>query len=331
MEKLLTVSIAAYNVEQYLSQALDSCLLPEYLDKLEVIIVNDGSKDRTPQIAQAYCKKYPNTFRLISKENGGYGSTVNISMREARGKFFRLLDGDDWFESNGLATVLSVLENSSSDLVITPIYRVHEGSGEKSLRFGSWKPCVGKTLSVEEITRDCDCILGMWHITVRTALLREHSFSLPEHRLYTDQLFVLHSMAYANELTFLSEPLYCYRVGRDGQSVSKESRIKNRHQSAVNVLDMASFYSEQSDLPSENRRFLQPRLGIYYAYAAQTFLLAKPSVGQWVELTLFIRKVKKKAPDIYNAALERNSRFRRLHRTHNLVYWKLAGRIDNWY
>ena len=85
MEKLLSVSIAAYNVEGYLKKALESLAVPEVLDRLEVIIVNDGSKDGTLSVAKEYVERYPNTFRLIDKENGGYGSTVNASLSVAQG------------------------------------------------------------------------------------------------------------------------------------------------------------------------------------------------------------------------------------------------------
>ena len=98
MKKILSVSIASYNVEKILSQTLDSCLVPEIMDKLEVIVVNDGSKDGTAAVAEEYVKKAPETFVLINKENGGYGSTVNAGIQAATGKYFRLLDGDDWFD-----------------------------------------------------------------------------------------------------------------------------------------------------------------------------------------------------------------------------------------
>ena len=84
-EKLLTVSIAAYNVEQYLRQALESLVVPEVMDEIEVLIVNDGSTDTTSAIGHEFEKKYPETFRVIDKENGGYGTTVNRSVSEARG------------------------------------------------------------------------------------------------------------------------------------------------------------------------------------------------------------------------------------------------------
>jgi glycosyltransferase involved in cell wall biosynthesis len=74
------------------------------MDDLEVIIENDGSSDATASIAASFVERFPGTFRLINKENGGYGSTVSRSVREASGKYFKILDGDDWFHTNRLRT-----------------------------------------------------------------------------------------------------------------------------------------------------------------------------------------------------------------------------------
>ena len=88
MNKVLTISIAAYNVEEYLAETLDSCIVhPNLQSYLEVLIVDDGSTDGTLEIAQEYEKEYPEVFHVISKENGGYGSTINAALKIATGKY----------------------------------------------------------------------------------------------------------------------------------------------------------------------------------------------------------------------------------------------------
>ncbi|MGN0629843.1 MAG: glycosyltransferase family 2 protein, partial [Ruminococcus sp.] len=134
MSKILSVSIASYNVEKFLSKALDSCLIGDYMDKLEVIIVNDGSKDRTDEVAGEYVNKYPETFKLINKQNGGYGSTVNAGIKAATGKYFRLLDGDDWFDSKQLIKFIDLLENSEEDMIVAHFMRVFEEDGHSEER-----------------------------------------------------------------------------------------------------------------------------------------------------------------------------------------------------
>ena len=95
MSKVLTVSIAAYNMESYIRQTLNSLIVPEILEKIEVLVVDDGGTDGTLAIAKEYETKYPITFHAIHKENGGYGSVINKSIELATGKYFKQLDGDD--------------------------------------------------------------------------------------------------------------------------------------------------------------------------------------------------------------------------------------------
>ena len=118
MGKILSVSIASYNVEKFIRKALDSCCVPEIMDRLEVLVVNDGSTDSTLEIAREYEEKYPQTFRVIDKKNGGYGSTVNASIKAATGKYFRLLDGDDWFDRDGLVSFIEELTVAEEDMIV---------------------------------------------------------------------------------------------------------------------------------------------------------------------------------------------------------------------
>ena len=98
MNKVLTITVPSYNVEKFLENTLDSFLDERILEDLEVLIVDDGSKDRTAEIGKQYEERYPDTFRVISKENGGHGSTINRGIKEARGTYFKVVDGDDWVD-----------------------------------------------------------------------------------------------------------------------------------------------------------------------------------------------------------------------------------------
>ena len=133
MEKLLTVSVAAYNGAATLQKALESCLVAdESLQALlDVIIIDDGSTDGTAALAQAFVQAHPGSFRLVSKVNGGYGSTLNTAVELASGRYFRTLDCDDWFDTNALQTLLRRLQNCTADAVYTNYRTVQEnGSGK---------------------------------------------------------------------------------------------------------------------------------------------------------------------------------------------------------
>ena len=328
MEKLLTVSVAAYNVEDYIRTTLDSLVVPEIMDALEVLIVDDGGTDMSAEIAEEYCAEYPGTFRRIRKENGGYGSTVNRSIGEARGKYFRLLDGDDYFETEGLIALMRTLAECRSDWVLTPLYRVKDGSGEKTLHHPTWEMCLGHTYAIEDIP--CDLLPGMWNVTAKTAMIKEHPFRLPEHTLYTDQQFVVYMMPYVKTITFLKDALYCYRVGRDGQSVSLESRIRHSDETVDSMARMLRFYVKCPAVTDENRKPVSGRVGMYLVFAVMTLLLNKPSAKRFEQTASLMGTARKYAPEVYRDALKRSDRLRLIHCTGGLAYFALAGHVKNW-
>lgn len=328
MEKLLTISIAAYNVENYLEDTLRSLCVPEVMDKLEVLIENDGSKDKTAEIAEKYVKKYPETFQLINKENGGYGTTVNNSMELATGKYFKLLDGDDWFDKEGLISLIHVLENSESEWILSRYYIVKDGSFEKNCDEPVWKEYEGQTVNIEDVK--CDMLAGIWQTTVRTSVLKEHRFTLPSHRLYTDQLFIVYSMPFVNKITFLKDPVYCYRVGREGQSVSKENRIRHCDEAMANLYTMIDFYADNPAINDKNRGALLSRISFYYFGAFRTQLLKPYSTDTYYEIRKLETYTKKKSPDIYRHAGEHRKRIKVIRIFGKAGYKLQAGKISNW-
>ena len=121
-DKILTVSVAAYNVEDCLGRCLDCFASTEVFNELEIIVVNDGSKDGTASLAQSYADRYPDVIRLIDKENGGHGSTINASIRAAAGRYYKVVDADDWVDKEGFEKLVRFLRDCDRDLVINPYH-----------------------------------------------------------------------------------------------------------------------------------------------------------------------------------------------------------------
>ena len=120
MNKVLSIIIPTYNMEDYLRQCLDSLIIADDLmQQLEVLVINDGSKDQSSAIAHEYSRKHPSTIFVIDKENGNYGSCINRGLKEATGKFIKILDADDSFDSAALAEFINQLRDTNADLVIT--------------------------------------------------------------------------------------------------------------------------------------------------------------------------------------------------------------------
>lgn len=328
MDKLLTVSIASYNVEAFLNKTLDSCIVPEVLDDLEIIIEDDGSTDGTAALAQEYVDKYPDSFRLIQKPNGGYGSTVNRSIKEATGKYFKLLDGDDWFDQNGLVELVNQLRMTDSDLYLNRYYSVTDGTGESVLCKTDWASYEGGTYSLDQV--HCEFPIGIWNTTVRTEAIRKSTYQLPEHQFYTDQLFVIRFMPFIQTITFSQTPVYCYRIGRNGQSVSKESRIKNYKNFLFVFREGLNLYKKASDAAPDNKRMMCSRNSTYFYRALCSILLMGPSKDRYEEMLALKNECKKLAPDVYQHAVKVSKKVKLLHYTAFQAYWFLAGKQETW-
>ena len=217
MKKILTISIAAYNVEKYIDETLKS-LVCKNINKLEVLIIDDGSKDNTSSIAKNYEKEYPNTFKVINKKNGGYGSTINKGIELATGKYFKQLDGDDKYDTTNLDILLEELSKTDADIIYTPYY--------------SWNGQIMNPVycGIEKNNTDIDDLnyylkgfsndIVMHSLAYKTTILKENGIKILENSFYTDSEYALYPFMYAKTIKVFDLPLYVYRVGNIGQSVS---------------------------------------------------------------------------------------------------------------
>ena len=249
--KILTISVAAYNVESTIERTLDSLVkgVPEeVLDALEVIVVNDGSKDGTLNLIKKYEESYPGTVRIIDKANGGWGSTVNASLREANGKYFRLLDGDDCFATENLVEYLGFLKESEADLVLTPFIKRYPDRDIVE----SHHPEIGQKISgFSDLDGDTD--LYMHGISVKTDKMRNIGFEITENCFYTDNEYVFKAIVATDSIQRFDKNIYIYHLGVTGQSVGAEG-LKRHHSDTTKVmLKMYSIYKEFLDLSDAER------------------------------------------------------------------------------
>jgi glycosyltransferase involved in cell wall biosynthesis len=243
--KELSIIIPAYNMQDYLGRCLDS-LVP-VIDRLDVIIVNDGSVDDTAKVAEKYLKKYPKSITVINKENGGHGSTINAGVKVAKGKYLRVLDADDWFLATDIENYLKDLANEPADLVVTEYSR---GDLEKTERIKLDYFEYGKPLrpnKIQELTpKEQIEFLAIHSITIKTENFR-HQAELLENTFYEDQEFVAKAILAADNFITLPYNIYQYFIGRDGQSVSPEKQFKHRNEHARVITRLVELYTSCSD------------------------------------------------------------------------------------
>ena len=227
--KLLTIVVPTYNMENYLRKCLDSLLVSDKnLNYLEILVINDGSKDSSSLIAHEYESRFPGTFRVIDKENGNYGSCINRGLREATGKYFRILDADDSFDTQALDSFIDALSLCNAPDVYFTNYKMI-GSEGKCISYN--KTTITKGLqyfkNIDFIGTSNEHLLTMHCITYRTEFLRSSGLHQQEGISYTDIEYCYFPLKIANTFCYINIVLYLYLVGRDGQTISVDSSLKH--------------------------------------------------------------------------------------------------------
>lgn len=227
MNKLLSIVIPVYKVEKYIHQCLDSVIVsPEEMEQIEVIVVNDGTPDNSAVIAHEYAERYPNTIKVIDKENGGHGSAWNVGLKIATGKYLRFLDSDDWLTN--LPEFISVLKTLDTDFVFTHLNKYYEDSGKSGVSkingIDYKKEYTTTEFSYLDTGNDY-YIYDFWHCTYKTELLQKEQPLFVEKVSYDDAILFLAPLFLGNTMIFLDLTLYNYRLGRIDQSVSKSSEM----------------------------------------------------------------------------------------------------------
>lgn len=290
MEKVLTVSIAAYNIENYIENALQSLIVEDIMDKLEVIIVNDGSKDRTGEIAQKYVDMYPNTFILINKDNGGYGSTINYSTRIARGKYFKQLDGDDWFDTKNIKNFIETLEKTDSDLIITPFTSYFESDGSSELKEYAELP-VSEEVKFDDYWDKV--YIEMHASTFKTKLFTDNNIRLTEHCFYTDNEYMLYTIRYVETIQRIPLNIYFYRVGRAEQSCTMTGYInhfRDFETVSKNLLQLINSWGEDNQI---KKKYIHKRMDdlIMEMYRLYTYMVpTKENKANFVAFDKYIKE-----------------------------------------
>ena len=328
MEKLLTVTVPTYNVEKYLRGCLDSLCIENTKGKMEVLIINDGSTDGSVDIAKEYVKNYPEVFRLINKENGGHGSTINRGIQEAEGKYFKVVDSDDWVDGESLDMLLKYLGSHDSDVVYTNFYHIDDKSGKKTVEFASPFPEVeyGKEYHFSEIKRDL--FLKMHGYTIRTDLLKKIP-KIDEHCFYVDMEYVLFPIPQVETITFLDLFVYQYRVGLPGQSMNIRKMKRNADDYDRVLKRLLAFYEKQaSNLQPEKLKHMEHVLGRMVASRIKIYLSQPYSRENRKAIKAFEDSIKKNYPAVYHAVrnkavlLLRYSHYRLYMVARVAYYWK---------
>ena len=219
MNKLLTIVVPVYNTEKYLNKCLSSLVAERYMDLLEILVIIDGSPDDSISIARKYEDKYPSTFIVIEKENGGHGSCCNIGLKRAQGKYIRFLDSDDWFDEDDYVPYLELLTRVDADLIQTNLVRDYLSTG-KSVKSDLYRQLSGRLIDAAEFDfTQFKYFLTIHNSTFKTEVLRKSGIVFTEKAPYDDTVLYLKPLAYIQTLYCSDLCVYHYLLDRPGQSV----------------------------------------------------------------------------------------------------------------
>lgn len=246
-------------MEKYLHKCLDSLIVSdENMEQLEVLVINDGSKDSSSQIAHEYETKYPGTFRVIDKENGNYGSCINRGLKEATGKYVKVLDADDYFDREIFQLFILYLQTIEADLIISDFAIVNEmGSVTEKCVFSLPK---NKNISFGDMSENT--VYWLWHhsICYKTENIRNIDYKQTEGISYTDDEWIFKPMVTVKSIKYFDNILYLYLRGREGQTFDPNVLVKTFSQRVVVIKSMIDYYF---------------RVKEYCSPAAELFLIRK--------------------------------------------------------
>lgn len=315
--KVLTFVVPAYNSEKFLDKGIPSMLGSDVLDKLEVIIVNDGSTDSTAEVAEKYCTRYPDTVRLISQVNKGHGGALNTGCAAAQGKYLKVIDADDWVITENLPEFIRQLEDCDSDVVLTHYHTVDISNGEVK----EWK-CLpgqfGRAITFEEIMahwRNFKWSLTLHGITYKTEFYRQAGNVLPEHVFYEDYCYSTYPCCLAESVTPLDLFIYEYRIGDVNQSVSAANQLKRIGHTETVLRDMVEKYQKLPEGPGKHYAATKTE-ELFLSYLT-TVLMLKPEKQEGRKMASRQKDLLcAGAPEIFASASKKYQLFSLMNRLH---------------
>ena len=258
--KLLSVTIPCYNSQDYMEHCIETLLTGG--DDVEILIVDDGSKDATAEIADRYQKKYPTIIKAIHQENGGHGAAVNTGIANATGLYFKVVDSDDWVDEESYHKILAKLRelvggSTTLDMFISNfVYEKQGADHKKVMKYTRMFPEneVFTWSDVRHISKGHYIL--MHSVIYRTQLLKDCGLELPRHTFYVDNLVAFIPLPYVKTMYYLDVNFYRYFIGRADQSVNEKVMIgRIDQQIRVNKL-MIDYLGEQKGLSKYLRKYM---------------------------------------------------------------------------
>lgn len=286
-------------MENYLPQCLDSLLIPSF-NKIEVLVINDGSKDRTSEIAHEYAAKYPDSIRVIDKENGNYGSCINRGLKEISGKYVKILDADDSFQTDSLAQYLDYLEKTDADAIFNDYVVVSpENKIIESHTYNNFRPYdsidVGQLIDTFPFRK-----MAMHAIAYKVSIFKTLDYHQTEGISYTDDEWIFSPISKVETVAYCPLTVYRYLLGREGQTASELAVQRNIGHIAKTLSKMLDIYEKSSTLSDFHDKYLRKRIERKKNILYSICILSNQDLISF-DLSKFDNELKSNHPDFYSS------------------------------
>ena len=322
MNKIISVIIPMYNSEPYIEKCLDSLILDaNYMQDVEIIVVNDGSTDHSAELVRPYVEQYPDTIRLISQENGGHGAAVDAGIDACQGKYFKVLDADDWFLTDEWKKFVHTLLGIQTVDIIVSGYEQYDVQTEET---GLISPPIERaveTLTMDQVMHnwmEFRHVFSLHGMTYRTEFYRKHAIKLPKKVFYDDAVYVTVAASQVKKVCVLKCPVYVYRIGDVNQSISSASRVARIEHMKTVIRTICETQHEQRSEAGTNYWNYKVRSTIT-DFLVTAFLRFDDKRAGRSHARTFMRELRRTNPDVAAAAWKR----------YVLLYWMSVLRMDD--
>ena len=314
---------------------MDACLVSfideAFINSIEVLIINDGSTDNTAGISARYVERYPGIFRLANKENGGHGSAVNHGISEAKGKYFKTVDGDDWVNTDALRELIDFIRVTDVDVISTDYWWVDDKTYKKTKEIKNTFKGIKYRKKYKFDSVCSDIYINMHAMAIKTEILQKHKIKLDKHCFYVDAEYVLFPVPYIKTIAFLPKPVYMYRLGLSTQSMDLLNMQKNCQNHEKVLSRIVQLYNKnKSSLSNPKKEYIEKAIAKLATSQIKIYLSYPASKENKKKIIRIENIIRKKYPEVYfkmtNKAvfMLRSSNYM-LYRIASIVLRKTAG------
>ncbi len=244
----LSIIIPIYNVEQYLSECINSIICAERTEQLEILLIDDGSTDESGRIADRYAKEFENIC-VYHKDNGGLSDARNYGLSKAGGKYVFFIDSDDFLKPQAINKIIEVANMYNDDVIVWDALVVDESGNNYNINYDYSHPGIEPVKSyhpyeflINQLECRNDYVTTVWLGMYKREFLIKNNLWFKKGILHEDELWTPLTFLNAKNIISLNERLYCYRIRSNSIMNQKSKNYFRNIQDSILIYNILPSY-----------------------------------------------------------------------------------------